>query len=63
MSNFDSRNSSYASKDIFFLALVQARFPDFKTTDPRSRTVIFTTKYQQNYVENLSSLDAIAAEK
>jgi hypothetical protein len=61
MSNFDSRNSNDAGKSVFFLVmvLVEARFPDSKVTDPKSRTVLFTIKYQRNYVEIFSSLGAI----
>jgi hypothetical protein len=43
--------------------LVKARFLDSKATDPKSQTVLLTTVKQQTYVENFSSLDAIAAEK
>jgi hypothetical protein len=65
MSHSDGRNLSYARKDIFFLVrvLVKARFSNSKTTNPKFRTVLFTTRYQRNYVENFSSLGAIAAEK
>jgi hypothetical protein len=41
---------------IIFQLLVKARFPDPKATDPKSRTVLLTTKYQRNYVQNFSSL-------
>jgi hypothetical protein len=62
MSNFDSRNSSYAFKIVFFMlkVLVKARFLDFKVT---VNTVLFTNTYQRTYVENFSTLGAIAAEK
>jgi hypothetical protein len=65
MSHSDSKNSSYARKDIFFLVrvLVKASFPDSKATNPELRTVLFITRYQRNYIENFSSLGAIAAEK
>jgi hypothetical protein len=65
MSNSDSRNSSSACKIVFFLVrfLVKARFPDSQATDPKSQTVILTTADEQTYVENFSSLGAIAAEK
>jgi hypothetical protein len=41
MSNSDSRISSYARKDVFFLVrvLVKVRFPDSKATDPTEPTV------------------------
>jgi hypothetical protein len=65
MSNSDSRNSSHACKNVFFLVrvLVKARFLDSKAMDSKSMTVLFTTRYQRTYVENFSSLGAIAAEK
>jgi hypothetical protein len=65
MSNSDRRNSSYACKIVFFLVrvLVKARFPDSQATDPKSQTVLLTTADEQTYVENFSSLGAIAAEK
>jgi hypothetical protein len=65
MSNSDSRNSSFACKIVFFLVriLVKARFPDSQATDPKSQTVLLTTADEQTYVENISSLGAIAAEK
>jgi hypothetical protein len=65
MSNYDNRNSSYASKSVFFLVrvLLKARFLDSKVTDSKFKTVLFTTRYQRTYVENFSSLGAIAAEK
>jgi hypothetical protein len=65
MSNSDSRNSSYACKIVFFLVrvLVKARFPDSHVTDPKFQTVLLTTADEQTYVENFSSLGAIAAEK
>jgi hypothetical protein len=65
MSNSDSRNLSYACKIVFFLVrvLVKARFLDSQTTDPKSKTVLLTTADEQTYVENFSSLGAIAAEK
>jgi hypothetical protein len=52
-------------KVFFFLVrvLVKARFLDSKATDPKSQTVLMTTVNQQTYVENFSSLGAIAAEK
>jgi hypothetical protein len=43
--------------------LVKARFLDSETTDKKSKTVLLTTVKQQTYVENFSSLGAIAAEK
>jgi hypothetical protein len=54
MSHSESRNSTNARKDIFFLVrvLVKARFSDSKATNPKSRTVLFTTRYQRNYAEN-----------
>jgi hypothetical protein len=65
MSKSDSGNSSYARKDVFFLVrvLVEDKFPDSMYTDHKCRTVLFTTRYERNYVENFSSLGAIAAEK
>jgi hypothetical protein len=65
MSHSDCRNSSYARKDLFFLVrvLVKASFSDSKATNPESWTVLFTTRYQRNYVENFCILGAIAAEK
>jgi hypothetical protein len=65
MSNSDFRNLSYACKIVFFLVrvLVKARFPDFQATDPKSQTVLLTTANEQTYVQNFSSLGAIAAEK
>jgi hypothetical protein len=65
MSKSDSRNSSYACKIVFFLVrvLVKARFPDSQARDPKSQTVLLTTADEQTYVENFSSLGAIAAEK
>jgi hypothetical protein len=65
MSNSDSRNSSYACKIVFFLVrvLVKARFPDLQASDPKSQTLLLTTADEQTYVENFSSLGAIAAEK
>jgi hypothetical protein len=65
MSNFDSKNLSYPKKDVFFLVgvLVKFRLPDSMATDPKSLTALFTTRYQRNYFENFSSLDAIAAGK
>jgi hypothetical protein len=66
MSNFDSRNSRYARKDVFFLVrvLVKARFPN--SIDPGSqipKSPQITNRYQRNYVENFSALGAIAAEE
>jgi hypothetical protein len=65
MSNSDSMNSSYASKIIFFMVrvLVKPIFPDSQATDPKFQTVLLTTADEQTYVENFSSLGAIAAEK
>jgi hypothetical protein len=65
MSNFDSRNSSYARKDVIFLVrvLIKARFLDSKATDAKFLVVLFTTRCQRNYVENFSSLGAIVAVK
>jgi hypothetical protein len=65
MSNSDIRNSSYACIIVFFLVrvLVKARFPDSQATDPKLQTVLLTTADEQTYVENFSSLGAIAAEK
>jgi hypothetical protein len=65
MSNSDKINSSYACKIVFFLVrvLVKARFLDSQATDPKSQTVLLTTANEQTYVENFSSLGAIAAEK
>jgi hypothetical protein len=65
MSNSDCRNLSYVCKIVFFLerVLVKARFPDSQDTDPKSQTVLLTTADEQTYVENVSSLGAIAAEK
>jgi hypothetical protein len=67
MSNSDRRNSSYACKIeiVFFLVsvLVKARFPDSQATDPKSQTVLLTTADEQTYVQNFSSIGAIAAEK
>jgi hypothetical protein len=65
MSNSDSRNSSYTCKIVFFLVrvLVKARFPASQATDPKSKTVLLTTADNQTYVQNFSSLGAIAAEK
>jgi hypothetical protein len=52
-------------KVFFFLVrvLVKAGFPDFLATDQKSQTVLLTSVKQQTYVENFSSLGAIAAEK
>jgi hypothetical protein len=52
-------------KIVIFLVrvLVKARFPDFQATDPKSQTVLLTTADEQTYVQNFSSLGAIAAEK
>jgi hypothetical protein len=49
----------------FFLVrvLVKAGFLDSKATDPKSQTVLLITVKQQTYVENFSSLGAIATEK
>jgi hypothetical protein len=65
MSNSDRRNSSYASKIVFFLVrvLVKARFPDSQATNPKFQTVLLTTADEQTNVYNFSSLCAIAAEK
>jgi hypothetical protein len=65
MSNSDSRNSSYAYKFVFFLVrvLVKARFQDCQATDPKSQTVLLAIANEQTYIENFSSLGAIAAEK
>jgi hypothetical protein len=65
MFNSDRNNSSYACEIVFFLVrvLVKARFPDSQATDPKFQTVILTTADEQTYVENFSSLGAIAAEK
>jgi hypothetical protein len=66
MSNSDSRNSSYACKIVFFLVrvlVIKARFPDSQAIDPKSQTILLTTADEQTYVENFSSLGAIAAEK
>jgi hypothetical protein len=65
MSNSDWRNSSYAFKIVFFLVrvLVKVRFPDSQATDSKFQTVLLTTADEQTYVENFSSLGAIAAEK
>jgi hypothetical protein len=65
MSNSDGRDSNNAGKDVFFLVSVpvMARFPRFKATDPKSWTVLFTTGYGRNYIENYSSLGSIMAEK
>jgi hypothetical protein len=65
MSNSDRRNSSYACNIVFFLVrvLVKARFPDSQATDPKSQAVLLATAEEQTYVENFSSLGAIAAEK
>jgi hypothetical protein len=65
MSNSDRRNSSYACKIVIFLVrvLVKARFPDSQAMDPKSQTVLLTTADEQTYVQNFSSLGAIAAEK
>jgi hypothetical protein len=65
MSNIDSRNSSYARKDVFFLVkvLVKVRFQGSNARDTESLTLVFNTRYQRNYVENFCSLSAIAAEK
>jgi hypothetical protein len=65
MFDSDSRNSSYACKIVFFLVrvLVKARFPDSQATDLKSQTVLLTTADERTYVENFSSLGAIAAEK
>jgi hypothetical protein len=63
--NLNHRNSSYACIIVFFLVrvLVKARFLDSQATDPKSQTVLLTTADEQTYVENFSSLSAIAAEK
>jgi hypothetical protein len=65
MSNSGNRNSSYACKIVFFLVrvLVKARFSDSQDTDPKFQTVLLTTADKHTYVENFSSLGAIAAEK
>jgi hypothetical protein len=65
MSNSDSRNSSYACKIVFFFVriLVKAKFSDSQATDSKSQTVLLTTADEQTYVENFSSLGALAAEK
>jgi hypothetical protein len=65
MSNSDGNNSSYGYKSVFFLVRIldKARFLDFKATDPKSHTVLLTTADEQTYVQNFSSLGAIAAEK
>jgi hypothetical protein len=65
MSNSDFRNLSYACIIVFFLmrVLVKARFPDSQATNPKSQTVLLTTADEQTYVQNFSSLGAIAAEK
>jgi hypothetical protein len=50
-------------KAVVFLVRVQSR-PNFRTSIPRiPNPVILTTRYQPNFVENFSSLNAIAAEK
>jgi hypothetical protein len=63
--HFDSRDSNYARKYVFFLVrvLVKARFPDSKATDPKFLTALFTTRFQRSYVENFSSLGAMASAK
>jgi hypothetical protein len=67
MSNSDCRNSNSACKSVFFLVmvLVKARFLDSKVTvtDSKSKTVLFTTRFQRSYDENFGSQGAIAAEK
>jgi hypothetical protein len=65
MSNSDNRNSSYACKIVFFFVrvLVKGRFSDSQASDPKSQTVLLITADEQTYVENYSSLGAIAAEK
>jgi hypothetical protein len=65
MSNSDCRNLSYACKIVFFLVrvLIKARFPASQATDPKSQIVLLTTADKQTYVQNFSSLGAIAAEK
>jgi hypothetical protein len=67
MFNSSSRNSSYQKKCIFIgnkvRVLVKTRFPDSKDADSKFRAVLLTTRYQRNYVENVRSLGAKAAEK
>jgi hypothetical protein len=41
----------------------QGQIPGLLGTDPKFQTVVLTTVKQQTYVENFSSLSAIAAEK
>jgi hypothetical protein len=41
----------------------QGQIPGLLATDQKSQTVLLTTVKQQTYVENFSSLGAIAAEK
>jgi hypothetical protein len=50
---------------VYFLVrvLVKARFPDSWVTDLKYQSVLLTTVKQQAYVENFSSLGAIASEK
>jgi hypothetical protein len=56
---FEKRNSSYARKDVFFLerVLVKVRFLDSTATNSKFWALLFTTRYQRNYVENFGQTD------
>jgi hypothetical protein len=62
--NLTDRNSSYACKSVFFFGKGpgQGQIPGLLGHGPQI-PVLLTTVKQQTYVQNFSSLGAIAAEK